>query len=184
MYLKKRRETSKDPLTFLRISRKVGTLIFMSPAVTEVLDIDASNVALYDMVADVTRMGEWSPEATGARADSRQMTSGDRFVGFNKHGFARWFTFNTVRRAQRGELFEFDTDFGPFAISRWRYTFTPLDDGRTRVAETWWDRRTGPLSLPVRAMGQIFIPGDREQHNRTSMITTLQRLRGAAEIVS
>ena len=153
----------------------------MGPEVTESLDIKASNVVLYDMVADVARMGEWSPEATGARADSRQLSSGDRFVGFNKYGLARWFTFNTVRWAQRGELFEFDTDFGPFGISRWRYTFTPLNDGETRVTESWWDRRTGPLGLPIRAVGQMVIPGDRERHNRQSMVTTLERLRQAAE---
>ena len=153
----------------------------MSPDVTETLDIRASNVLLYDLVSDVTRMGEWSPEATGARVERPNLRAGDRFLGLNRRGLITWFTFNRVRWAQRGDLFEFDTDFGPFPISRWRYTFTPITDGVTRVSESWWDRRQGGLGLPIRAVGQVLIPGNRARHNRGTMATTLERLRVVAE---
>ena len=83
--------------------------------------------------------------------------------------------------ATRGQVFEFDTDFGPMAISRWRYEFQSTSDGKTRVTETWWDRRRGLASLPIRAVGQILIPGNREVHNRKNMRSTLRRLREVAE---
>ena len=45
--------------------------------------------------------------------------------GDEPQGLRGWFTRCTVRRADRGERFEFDVDFGPSDISRWTYEFTP-----------------------------------------------------------
>ncbi|MCH9718749.1 MAG: SRPBCC family protein [Actinomycetia bacterium] len=163
----------------LRISRfSRGRL---GPPISESLIISAPAEAIYELVADVSRMGEWSPEATGARGVSGPLHVGDRFTGTNRRGQVGWFTFNTVRIATPGQAFEFDTDFGPLPISRWRYDFGTRADGTTRVTETWWDRRNGLLGLPIRAVGQLLIPGDRATHNRKNIRTTLQRLRDVAE---
>jgi hypothetical protein len=153
----------------------------LGPPISERLTISAPAESIYELVADVARMGEWSPEATGARGVSGVLQVGDRFTGTNRRGQVGWFTFNTVRVATAGQAFEFDTDFGPFPISRWRYDFETQADGTTRVTETWWDRRKGLLGLPIRAVGQLLIPGDREAHNRKNMRTTLLRLRDVAE---
>ena len=163
----------------LRISRLSGGQL--GPPVSESAVIAAPAAAIYELVADVARMGEWSPEATGARGVSGPLQVGDQFTGTNRRGQVGWFTFNTVREATTGEAFEFDTDFGPLPISRWRYDFDTQADGTTRVTETWWDRRKGLLGLPIRAVGQLLIPGDRETHNRKNMRTTLLRLRDVAE---
>jgi hypothetical protein len=66
---------------------------------------------IWDMVSDVTRMGEWSPECTGCRWIGKHRTAevGARFVGFNKRGWARWATTNEVVEAERGEAFAFRT---------------------------------------------------------------------------
>lgn len=153
----------------------------MSAHVSESIVIDAPAEVIYDLVADVTRMGEWSPEATGARGVDGDLEVGDRFMGLNQRGPVRWFTFNTVRAAERGAEFEFDTDFGPLPVSRWRYDFEAIGDGRTRVVETWLDRRTGLRAIPIKAMGQLLIPGNREDHNRANMVQTLRRLKESAE---
>jgi uncharacterized protein YndB with AHSA1/START domain len=149
--------------------------------VTESITIDAAPEAVYDLVADVARMGEWSPEAVGARGASVRPSPGDRFVGFNRRGPVIWWTYCTVLRAERGVVFEFDVDFGPIAVSRWTYTFEPSSQGTTNLVETWLDRRQGPLSLPIRAFGKLVIPEDRAEHNRATMRATLVRLKAAAE---
>ena len=153
----------------------------MAEPVTESITIDASAEDLYDLVSDVSRMGDWSPEATGALRAGEQLKRGDTFVGLNRFALARWWTYCTVRRAERGDVFEFDVDFGPFPISRWTYEFTAQGERSTRVTESWLDRREGARALPIRVVGGILIPGDRAAHNRANMQVTLKRLKAHAE---
>jgi hypothetical protein len=149
--------------------------------VVESIRIDADPAAVYALVSDVARMGQWSPEATGARGADRALQVGDRFTGLNRRGPAVWFTFCTVTVADPGRAFEFLVDFGPVPVSRWRYDIRPQGDGGVQLIETWQDRRSGFTGVPVKALGQLVIPGSRPDHNRRSMRTTLQRLKAAAE---
>lgn len=144
------------------------------------LEIAASPEAVYDLVADVARMGEYSPEATGAAGASDVLGAGDRFWGLNKRGVVRWFTRCTVIEAERGRRFVFDVDFPPMPVSRWTYEFEPTETG-CRVTETWDDRRFGPFGPVIRGVGQVIIPGPRAAHNQRNIETTLARLKAAAE---
>jgi len=152
----------------------------MIQPVAESILIAAPPEVIYDLVADVARMGEWSPEATGAKKAPKVLSEGDKFTGTNKHGLARWSTQCTVLRAQRGQRFEFDVDFQAFPISRWMYEFVP-DGDKTRVTETWIDRRMGSRGKLIKGLGQILIPGNREEHNRANMLQTLRKLKAEAE---
>ena len=49
----------------------------MADPVVEYIEIAATPEVVYDLVADVARMGEWSPEATGAKGANRILTAGD-----------------------------------------------------------------------------------------------------------
>ncbi len=142
--------------------------------------IAASAEDLYDRVADVGKMGEYSPEATGALRAPSVLSAGDRFIGTNRRGVIRWPTVCTVLEARRGEAFAFNVDVGPVAVSKWSYAFEPVEGG-TRVMETWEDRRAGVLGAAVKAVGKVIIPGDRSRHNRLSILTTLRALKQAAE---
>jgi hypothetical protein len=153
----------------------------MGAEVSERIHIDAAPAVVYDLVADVARMGEWSPEATGAVRASAVLHAGDRFIGSNKRGPVRWWTLCTVLRAHRGEVLQFDVDAGPVPLSRWTYTFTEAPGGGTTVTETWLDRREGVTGLPVRLLGSLLIPGDRAAHNRSTMRATLATLKAVAE---
>jgi Polyketide cyclase / dehydrase and lipid transport len=90
--------------------------------------------ALYDMVSDVTRMGEWSPvcaacwwdEGAGPRV-------GAWFTGRNVEAGETWETRSVVVAAEPGREFTFQVG-GDRA--RWGYTFA-LVDGGTRVTESW-----------------------------------------------
>ncbi len=147
---------------------------------TSTIQIAASPQVVYELVVDVSRMGQWSPEATGTFGDPGELKAGDKFWGTNRKGVFRWFTRCTVLAAVPGRLFEFDVDLGPSSISRWRYEFTATPEG-CEVTETWEDRRTGPLSGPVKWAGSLLIPGPRAPHNLHNIEMTLQRLKAAAE---
>jgi hypothetical protein len=124
--------------------------------------IDVLPEVAYDAVSDVTQMGRWSPENTGATvarpADAAYV--GMRFVGSNRRGPARWQTRCTVTAAERGRRFAFDVDrYGlapfllPVSVASWAYTFEPQDGG-TLVTEVWHDGRTRWPDVSVR----IFDP--------------------------
>jgi hypothetical protein len=142
--------------------------------------IAADPKTVYDLVSDVTRMGEWSPETTSCRwlGGATGPVVGARFIGSNKHGFRRWATICTVTDAEPGRRFSFSVAFGPVAISEWSYEFTG-GDGECTVTESWVDKRPGWMrlaSIPVMAVA------DRGAHNRAGMQKTLAALKSAAEV--
>ncbi|HVW79511.1 MAG TPA: SRPBCC family protein [Mycobacteriales bacterium] len=142
-------------------------------------DIKCDAGTLYDMVSDLSKMGQWSPEAKGGRwlGGASGPTTGARFLGHNSKGWRRWSTVATVTAAERGKRFAFHVSFGPLKIADWSYEFTPTGD-TTKVTERWEDRRTAwmeRLSAPM--MG---VP-DRPGHNRKNMEATLAALKRGAE---
>lgn len=139
---------------------------------------------LFRLVADVTRMGEWSPETTSCRwlpPDTGPVV-GARFRGTNRRGPLLWATTCTVTAAEPGRRFAFDVAFGPVPIASWSYDFEPVGRGtraaRTRVTESWTDRRSGLLRL---ASVPVMGIADRAAHNRRGMVATLRALKAAAE---
>lgn len=141
--------------------------------------IDAPAELIWDLVADVTRMGEWSPECYSCRwvGKVRAPESGARFVGFNRRGWLRWATTNVVERADRGHEFAFRTrETGV----RWGYELEPAGDGRTRVTET--RDLTRARTLLIRLAGPFVGGADRHADElRAGMQKTLDRLKAAAE---
>ncbi len=141
--------------------------------------IAASPEALWAMVSDVTRVGEWSPEAERCRwlGGAGGPSVGARFKGFNRNGSKKWSTTNTVVACEPGRRFAFETTVGPFKVSRWDYAFE-ADGGACRVTETWSDRRGW---LVTALGGPASGVKDRGAHNRGTMEATLERLAAAAE---
>ena len=143
------------------------------------VSIAAPPERVYSLVADLTRMGEWSPENTGGRwlGDATGPETGVRFRGSNRKGLRRWSTTCTVTATDRGKRFAFDVKLGPLAISTWEYIFRP-EEGGTKVTEAWTDRRAAWLR--VVAVPVMGIPS-RPDHNRRGMERTLATLKAAAE---
>jgi uncharacterized protein YndB with AHSA1/START domain len=141
--------------------------------------IDAPAEDVWDMVADVTRMGEWSPECYSCRwvGKRREPVVGARFVGFNRRGWARWFTTNEVELADRGRAFVFRTrETGV----RWGYRLEPADGGGTRLTET---RDLGDARMWVIKLSAPFVGGvdGHADELRAGMRETLERVKVAAE---
>lgn len=151
------------------------------PAMTEsasvTKDIAAPPELLYAMVADLTRMGEWSPENEGGDwlDDVAAAHPGARFRGRNRNGTKSWKSLVTIVDAEPGRLFSFRVTVGPVKISDWSYTFDAVPSG-CRVTESWLDLRPRWFR-PIAA----FVTGvsDRPTHNRRGMELTLERLDAA-----
>jgi len=107
--------------------------------------IDRPADQLYDLVADVSQMGRWSPVCTGGTYD----TDGEWFTGTNAMGDAGWETRCRVVVASRGREFTFVNHGveGSHEMVRWGFQFRPLDDSRTEVTETWEVLPTYPEGL-------------------------------------
>ena len=140
--------------------------------------IAADPTVVYDLISDVTRMGEWSPETTSCRwVDGVGPAVGARFRGTNRHRLTRWTTTCTVTAAEPGRRFAFDVRWGLWEISRWSYVIEPSDDG-CRVTESWADKRVTALRVTSPVVMGIT---DRAAHNRTGMAATLAALKLTAE---
>ncbi len=161
------------------MAHRVGTLIAMTAQVSVTRDIAAPPETVWAMVSDVTRMGEWSPEAESARwlGGATGPTAGARFRGTNRRGKRTWNTVGTVVDAEPGRVFCFHVTAMCFKVAEWRYTFEPTDSG-CRVAETWTDHR-GRIVGTVG--GWKTGVDDRPTHNRVGMERTLDRLKSVAE---
>ncbi len=135
---------------------------------------------LYELVTDLPRMGDWSPENTGGRwvKGATGPAEGARFKGTNRNGWRRWSTDVVVTTARPGEQFTFDVSSGPIQVATWDYRFEQSGDA-TLVVETWTDRRN-----PLAAKVAILIAGvrDRPSHNRQNMEATLEKLAAAVEV--
>jgi hypothetical protein len=73
------------------------------------VQIDAAPLTVYQLISDITRMGDWSPEcyqcewlngATTAAVDAK-------FRGHNRLGKARWTTDAIITAAEPGREFAF-----------------------------------------------------------------------------
>lgn len=141
--------------------------------------IAASADALYDMVADLTRMGSWSPENTGGRwlGGASGPAVGARFRGNNKSSWRRWSTTVEVTDATPGKRFAFHVTYTGVPIADWSYEFAE-SDGKTTVTEIWDDRRPGWMD---KLSGVVMGVPDRGAHNRRNMEATLRTLKSVAE---
>jgi len=151
----------------------------MAEQVSVTREIGAPAERVWALVADVTRMGEWSPENEGGTwlGGATGPQPGAKFRATNRIGKRKWSTVGTVVDADPGRRFSFRVTTKGLKVAEWRYTFEPTTTG-CRVTETWADQRPGffkPLAQLVTGVA------DRATHNRAGMEQTLDRLAEAAE---
>lgn len=145
------------------------------------LHIDAPPERLYEMVADITRMGEWSPETVSCEwiGGASGPAVGARFKARNRRGKMRWSNKPEVIVADPGREFAFRRKSGPSVVV-WRYRFEPGDGGSTTVTESY--EIVKPTPTPVEWLVDKMIGvTDRDADLQEGMRQTLARLKGAAE---
>ncbi len=151
----------------------------MADDVSVTREISAPPDQVWAMVSDVTRMGEWSPEAESATwlGGATSAIPGAKFKGANRNGKKKWNTVATIVEAEPGRLFSFRITAAGLKIAEWRYAFAPTASGCT-VTETWIDQRgriATALGKPASGVS------DRATHNRAGMEQTLDKLKAVAE---
>ena len=132
---------------------------------------------VYQLLSDVTRMGEWSPECyrcewlDGVTAPS----VGARFKGYNRRGWRRWAGPCRVTAVDMGRVFAFETLPGGRAQTKWRYELEPAEGGTTLTEsfEVLWHTRVliWLYGGPRRRLAQM----------EESVRHTLERIKAAAE---
>jgi hypothetical protein len=137
---------------------------------------------VYALVADVTRMPEFSPEVVSCRwlGDVTGPAVGARFEAVNaSQAGKRWKNRPVVTVAEPGREFAFSRSEAFAGTITWRYRFEPEGEG-TRVVESY------EVERPVSRLGwlvieRIFKGGNRREALRAGMRTTLDRIRATAE---
>jgi uncharacterized membrane protein len=141
--------------------------------------IEAPAERIYSLVADLPRMGEWSPECRQVEwlEGTTGPVVGATFVGHNRGGpggLMKWSRRGRVLTADPGREFAFVTEEGGRESTEWRYQLDPLD-GRTRVTESYvvhW--------IPAWAR-IVDVPTNRARELREHMGRTLEQLKVVAE---
>jgi uncharacterized protein YndB with AHSA1/START domain len=151
----------------------------MAADVTVSKEVNAPPETVWGMIADLPRMGEWSPETEGGEwiGGATGPAPGAKFRGSNRHGKKAWKTVARVVDADPGRRFSFLIKVGIMPVAEWAYDIEATDSG-CRVTESWTDRRPGFFKpIAAKATGVT----DRVVHNQATMEQTLERLASAAE---
>jgi hypothetical protein len=146
---------------------------------SESLVIEAPAERIYALVADLPRMGDWSPECRQVEwlDGATGPAEGARFIGHNKggpRGLMKWSRQGRVLTADPGHEFVFVTEEGGRESTEWRCRLEPSGVG-TQVTESYtvhW--------IPTWAR-MVDVPTNRARELRQAMQHTLEQLRVAAE---
>ena len=150
--------------------------------VSESIEIAAAPQAVYNALADVSRMPKWSPELQSVSVpNTGPLVKGQKFAGNNRKGLQWWRTTSTVVAADPPKEFAIEVTGLGLPVSRWTYRIEPTTTGCT-VTETWTDTRDGLIGLGMRTAGFVATGvWDRGTHNATGMRQTLKSLKQELE---
>jgi uncharacterized protein YndB with AHSA1/START domain len=147
--------------------------------------VEASPARVWELLTDLQRMGQWSPEFQGGEwlDGATGAVVGARFKGRNKWRTREWESISTVIAAEPEKTFAWAVGdpANPGAI--WRLDLTPENDG-TQVRQHV-QLGPGPSGLTARIAElperEEDIIAARTAEHRRNMQTTLAGLKAAAE---
>ena len=91
------------------------------------VEVDASPESVWEVISDVRRMSEWSPECRKIVViGSPKQGVGTTFLGVNRRGWAVWPTTSKVVRYEPGKAVAWKTRESG---ATWSYELTPTDSG-------------------------------------------------------
>ena len=97
------------------------------------IEIRATPEVVWALVADITRMGEWSPECVRAvwEHGAAGPAVGAHFHGYNRAGTFEWDAPGVVTDCEAGRLFAFAVPRESAVTNRWRFELAPSAGGTT-----------------------------------------------------
>jgi hypothetical protein len=144
------------------------------------ISVNATAEAIWAVVSDVTRVGEWSGECRGCTwvTGSDRVAPGARFRGRNRRGGFRWTRLNEIVAANRPtELVWRTIPTGPYPDSvEWRITLVS-DQLGTRVSESF---RILRIPRPMEWLVGLAIPAHRDR--TADLSRDLVRLKSLVEV--
>lgn len=118
---------------------------------------------VWDVLADVTRTGEWSHEAVGAEwlAGATVATPGARFRGGNRQGRTRWSRTCEVVAAEAPRRFRFRTVPSPVYrdSTLWTFELQPVGGG-TRITQRFEVLQLNPV---LERLFHALLPAHRDR---------------------
>jgi uncharacterized membrane protein len=141
--------------------------------------IDAPSEAVWSVVSDVTRVGEWSGECRGCAwvEGTGSLAPGARFRGRNRRGGMRWTRLNEVIRAEAPNELVWRTVPGGLYpdSSEWRLAINPTADG-CEVTESY---RIVKIPKIMELAIPVVIPAHRDRER--DLTDDLHRLKTLVE---
>lgn len=160
-------------------SASVDTGRVPSLQLSESIVVRASPEAVYDLVSDVTRTGEWSPQCRACWWEEGATGAvGDHFGGRQETAERTWETRSRVEEADRPSAFAWSVNDRKVF---WRYDLEPVEGG-TRLTESWEFADAGQ-----EFMTQKYGPGaegeirTRQEAARSGIPVTLAAIKAIAE---
>ena len=145
------------------------------------LHIDAEPQEVWELISDITKMGEYSPEVVEAEwlDGATGPALGARYRGHVKRNekmpFLYWTTCE-ITACIPGQVFEFAVVFGDRKVNTWRYVFEPAPEGGTIVTESY-DLGDNLFTKVWKPLGGFL----RDRRNQRDMLKTLERVKAVAE---
>lgn len=141
--------------------------------------MSATPQQVWDLVSDVTRVGEYSPETFEAQwlDGATGPAAGVRFKGHvkrNEKGPVYW-TVCRITESEAGRVFEFQVLGAGQVINTWRYEFAPDADG-TAVTESFTMYPSLPIKLYWAIAGRL-----RGRRNNADIRRSLERIKTLVE---
>lgn len=156
------------------------------PSVEVHLTVVAPPERVWELVSDVTRVGDWGAECVAAEwldgADGPVV--GARFRGYQVRKSSKWETTSTVIEAERGVSFAWAVEDPTNPAATWRYQ---LDSDESESTVVHYRAVMGPGTSGLTA--KIAKSPDREEdlialrleEHKQNMMATLQAIKRAAE---
>ena len=140
------------------------------------IDIAADPKAVWQLVADITRMGEWSPECIHAewQDGATAPAVGAHFIGSNKIGDFEWSVPCIVTECEPGSVFAFEVPRGAEVRTTWRFEFAANPTAGTTLTESF----NAPL---INVDGSAANFEGRHEMLVAAIATTVANVKAAAE---
>jgi ligand-binding SRPBCC domain-containing protein len=143
------------------------------------ITVKAPAEAVWSVISDVTRVGEWSGECRVCQwvGDSADPVPGARFRGGNRRGWMRWTRLNQIDLTDAPKEMVWHTVSGWIYrdSTEWRVSLRPAADG-TEVTESF---RILRLSRPMETLLELFQPAHRDRSK--DLADDLARLKKVVE---
>ncbi len=152
------------------------------PVMEESIRIQATPSEVWEVVADLKRMGEWSPECVRMHIWGGEVGQGARFTGLNRRKLVVWPTNGRIHLYDAGRAIGWTVyESG----ARWTYHLEPdRTSGDEAAGTVVTERRELPRGKTALTRGFAIVIGGSEGHDvelRAGMRTTLERIKADCE---